>query len=297
MHRCLHHHYGRRILRAILATFWLCSAISAHAASRDQRDDALGASTTRAAKKEAIEAVPLQKIAAQDRRAVKKVMTDCSLFRRMPTGIIQCDPEVFTFLMKHPEMLVEMWKELGISRVDLKRTGKNRFSLTDNAGTTAQLRVVEEKCESGAQNRIVMYADGAYEGKPFKKPVRAQVVLLLRSGSFRETNGQVYVAARLDTFLRIDRASIELIAKAMHPWVGKTADANFLDTLQFVGNLSQAGTRNPNSVQRLVSNLSNVSPDLRKEMLSLTIQNGKHPRIQRSSNPSLAKKKVTSQRN
>ena len=296
MHRCLNHRFGRSFLRAFLATFCLFFALSAQAVTRDKKEEALRASTSRVAKFDAIKAIPLKEIPPRDRRAVTSVLNDCSLFRRMPTGIIQCDPELFTFLMKHPEMLVEMWQELGISRVDLKRTGRNSFSLTDNAGTTAQLKIVEEKCEPGAQNRIIMYANGAYEGKPFKSPVRAQMVLLLRSGSFRETNGQDYVAARLDTFIRIDKTSIELFAKAMHPWVGKTADANFLDTLHFVGNLSQAGSRNPTSVQRLVSNLSGISPDLREEMISLTLENAKRANYQSNGNSTMATKESSSRR-
>ncbi|MCG8448205.1 MAG: hypothetical protein MI725_01320 [Pirellulales bacterium] len=233
---------------------------------------ALGATTSRAAKQEAIRAIPLQRIPRNARRAVHQVITDSSLFRRMPTGIIACQPDLFTFLMQHPEVLVEMWKDLGISRVDLWRVDENTFQLSDNAGTTARLTIVEQKCEPGAQNRIVMYAEGAYEGKPFKKPVRAQCVLLLRSGSFKETNGKDYVAARLDTFVRVDRTSIKLFAKALHPLVGKTADANFLDTLKFVGNLSETAERNPARIEQLVTRLPRIPPQVEQEMLRLTYQ-------------------------
>ncbi|MEM8946162.1 MAG: hypothetical protein AAGD11_13390 [Planctomycetota bacterium] len=227
------------------------------------------ASTSEAARREATSYVPLDRIHRQYRSSVQKVMADCSLYRRMPTQMVDCDPRLFTFLAKNPELLVEMWRHMGISRVNLQRTGDNTFDLADGAGTTGKLVIVEQKCDERAQNRIVMYSEGAYEGKPFKRPVRAQCVLILRSGSITETNGRDYVACRLDTFVRIERTSIELFAKAMHPWVGKTADANFADTIGFISSLSKAAEQRPKKIERLVSSLPRVSSQRQRRMIQL----------------------------
>lgn len=227
------------------------------------------ASTSDAARDEAIQAIPLKNISRQYRGAVQKVLSDPSLYRRMPTQMVDCDPEMFTFLMKNPEMLVEIWREMGISQVLLKRTGDETFKLSDGAGTTGDLVIVEQQCDGNAQNRIVMFSAGAYEGKPFKRPVRAQCVLLLRSGSLKKKNGRDYVACRLDTFVRIERASIKFFAKALHPWVGKTADANFADTIQFISSFSQAAEQRPMTIERLVNDLEHVTPQRQRELVNL----------------------------
>lgn len=227
------------------------------------------ATTSDAARREAIEYIPLRQVHKKYRRSVQKVLEDTSLYRRMPTQMVDCDPRMFTFLAQNPELLVEMWQHMGISRVSLKRTGAETFSLSDGAGTTGKLVIVEQKCDELAQNRIVMFSDGAYEGKPFKRPVRAQCVLLLRSGSVKETNGRDYVACRLDTFVRIERTSIELFAKAMHPWVGKTADNNFVDTIGFISNLSKASEQRPESIERLVRGLPRVTKQRQQEFVRI----------------------------
>ena len=232
------------------------------------------ASTSHKSRLNAIRSIPLKNISPRYRRRVHQVLSDSSLYRRLPTQMVDCNPQLFTFLAKNPEMLVEIWREMGISRVDLVRSGSNTFQLTDNAGTTCELIIVEQKCDQRAQNRIVMYSDGSYEGKPFKRPVRAQCVMLLRTGSIKETNGRDYVAARLDTFIRIDRASIELFAKAVHPLVGRTADANFGDTMAFVSTFSQAAERQPETVQKLVNGLPRVSRARRQELERLAWQCG-----------------------
>jgi hypothetical protein len=238
-------------------------------AAKNGQQQSMQATTSDAARREAMQSIPLKKIHSKYRSSVQRVLTDYSLYRRLPTQMVDCDPELFTFVARNPEVLVEMWQQMGISRVTLERTGANTFSLADGAGTTGKLVIVEQKCDPDAQNRIVMYCDGAYEGKPFKRPVRAQCVLTLRSGSLRETNNRDYVACRLDTFVRIERASLELFAKAMHPWVGKTADANFADTISFVSNLSRAAEQRPATIERLAKSLPRVSKPRQQQLARL----------------------------
>ncbi len=265
----MHSYQSSTMLKMVLPCLLLgtiCGAQIDDVAAKESAKS-MQASTSQLAQREALRAIPLERMAPPHRRAVQRVLNDCSLYRRLPTGVVACQPDLFTWLMLHPETLVEIWRELGISNVDLERTGANSFRLSDNAGTTAQLSIVEQKCQPGAQNRIVMLADGAYDGKPFQRPIHAQCVLLLRSGSFQETNEKDYVAARLDTFVRVERTGVKLFAKALHPWVGKTADKNFLDTLQFVGNLSETACRHPERVRKLVVGLPGTPLPLRQELL------------------------------
>lgn len=228
--------------------------------------------TSRKARNEAIRAIPIKRIAPEYRRQIQVVLADTTVYRRLPTVAVDCYPPLFTFMAQNPEVLVQVWRQLGISNVDLRRTGKNTFRMTDSVGTVGQLTIVEQLCDDQAQNRIVMIAEGSYDGKPFKTPVRADCVLLLRSGSIKETNGRQYVAARLDTFLRIDRASLELFAKVVHPLVGKMADRNFSDTIHFVGNMSQASAARPATVERLANSLPHVSADGKNQLVSITQQ-------------------------
>jgi hypothetical protein len=219
-------------------------------------------------------AIPIAKVDPKFRKQVSEVLADPSIFRRMPTNVIDCQPELFTFLAQNPEVLTEIWRNLGVSKVELTRIGENTFELHDNAGTTGTLHVVEQTCEAGAQNRIVMYAEGSYDGKPFNNPVGARCVLVLTSGSVKETNGRYYVASRLDSFVKLDRASIEIMAQIAHPFVGKTADRNFADTLSFVSNLSYTAEERPERIVSMAGELAEVSPSRRERLASLAQECG-----------------------
>jgi hypothetical protein len=251
-----------RRLRQLCAAAALFAAAAVGAARAENPSEA---STSSAARQDATQAIPLSKIDPQFRRAVNDVLADPSLFRRMPTNVVDCRPEMFTFLAQNPEVLTEIWRELGVSKVELVRTGENSFDLRDHAGTTGKLWVVEQACDAAAQNRIVMYAEGAFEGKPFTRSVGARCVFLLRSGSVEETNGRRYVAARLDSFVKLDRTTVEIMAQVAHPFVGKTADRNFADTLSFISNLSYTAERRPESIVKLSGDLENVAPPRREQ--------------------------------
>jgi hypothetical protein len=227
----------------------------------------LGASTSPEAREEARRAVPLAKIDQAYRQAVGDVLADPSLFRRLPTSVVDCRPELFTFLAQNPEVLVQIWRHLGVSHVELVRTSAGTFRFSDGAGSTGTIAIVEQSCDKAAQNRIVMFVEGSYNGKPFQRPVSAQCVIVLRSGSMRETNGRQFVAARLDSFIKLDRASLEIVAKAVHPFVGQTADRNFGDTLSFVSNLSYTAEKRPEAIETLAGQLANLDEPLRQELV------------------------------
>lgn len=232
-------------------------------------EQTVAASTSDDARQEAIAAIPLAKVDPQYRAAVRSVLDNPSLFRRLPTNVVDCRPEMFTYFAENPDVLVEIWRELGMTQVELVRTGPGTYRLADGAGTTGRLVVVESSCDENAQNRVVLFTEGAYEGKPFTKPVSAQCVLVLRSGSVLETNGRHYVASRLDSFVKLDRPSMEILAKAAHPFVGHTADKNFADTLAFVSNFSYTAERRPETIERLTSRLEAIEAPRRTKLVGL----------------------------
>jgi hypothetical protein len=281
----------RRAITAgsLLAGPVLCLALSGTAAaapSPADRPDHSKATSDRAARDEALRAIPWRQIAPQQRRPVELVVKHPSIYRRLPTRIIDCDPDLFTFLARHPEVVIDVWRVMGLSQVALDRIGPvvpdiaSRqaqpglpcYRATDGAGTTGTVRFVYADWGDNARNLAVVYAQGAYEGKPLVTPLKAQSVLLLRSGAVQETNGRHYVTVRIDSFLRIEQVGIELVAKTIQPWISKTADHNFIETLTFVSNFSRAAEQNPYGIQRLATRLPTIDEPTRNELVALSFR-------------------------
>ena len=257
----------RRSLAVGLAIGAVVALLSGEA--RVARADTTSATSNRAARNEAMSAIPWRQMSPQHRRTAQSVVQNTSIYRRLPTRVIDCDPEVFTFLIQHPEVVIDIWRVMGISQVALQKRPDGSYRGADGAGTSGTVRFLHADWGQNAQNTAVVFAEGAYEGKPFVTPLKAKTVMLLRSGAVRETNGRHYVTVRIDSFLHLEQMGVELVAKTVQPWINKTADQNFIETLTFVSNFSRTAEKNPEGMQRLAGRLSALDEPTRNELVAL----------------------------
>ena len=248
---------------------WMLAAILLVTDRVRANDDRLAATSSRVARQESVRAMPLNRLNATKRAAVQSVLRSASVYRRMPTQVIDCDPELFTFLIRNPHVITNMWEVLDMSKLRMARTVDDTYQIDDGNSTRGTIRVLATDYGAEAHHRILLYSEATYRVKPFLRPVKIRCVFLLRSGTIRETNGRHYVTAQLDSFVAIDQVGLDLLARTVHPLLGKTADHNFVETMRFVSSFSQAAKKNPAGVERLTRRLTRVSPDVRRELVDL----------------------------
>jgi hypothetical protein len=221
--------------------------------------------TSRQARDEATRAMPLGKIPASKRQQVASIINGSTLFRRMPTQVIECDPGFYTFMVENPEVIVSVWRALGISEVKLNRLADDTLQADDGAGTVGKIEMVYHDHETH-----VYLAEGVYDGPVLASPLRGRCVMLLRSAFVRETNGRYYITCRCDSFVQLDNSTLEVLAKVIQPLVGQVADHNFRETALFIGGLNEAAEKNLTGVQDLSTKLREVTPEKRKEFATLS---------------------------
>lgn len=222
------------------------------------------AATDQTARESAIRAVPFEKLDEKARAKISTILSKDSVFRRLPTQVVPCDPEMYTFTVRHPDVIVNLWRVMGISKITLKQTGPNTFHYCDGEGTTGMIELLYENHDTH-----LAYTTCVYEGPLWPNPVTYRGVLLLKSGFIRETNGRYYVTTRLDTFSSITPGGIELLTKTFMPWFGKVADNNFAQTAAFVGGLSSTARKKPNSLRSVSYKLTMISEETRREFADL----------------------------
>jgi len=232
--------------------------------------DPLQATTSKSARQSAVRSIPFEQLDAEGRSKVKSVLSNLTVFRRMPTRVIDCDPSLYLFLVEHPDVLVNIWEVLRISNLEVRQSQKNSYRFTEPEGTAARFEFLHRSAETH-----VIYAEGTYEGPLFARPAQGRCVMVLRTGYVRETNGRYYITARLDAFLTVDHGGAELFAKTFHSLLGRTADINFVQTMAFLGSLSRTAEVNSRGVQRLSTRLANIQPKLRARLAELAGEIGR----------------------
>ena len=133
------------------------------------------------------------------------------------------------------------------------------------AGTVSQVELVY-----GTREQHLFMAEGYYDGPLLPRRVTGRCVLLLTSAFSQDTQQRPFVSNRLDVFVQLDNVGAEIVAKTLHPLMGRTIDRNFAESARFVGQVSHVAETNGPGVQRLVSRLDNVEPSVRTQFAQIT---------------------------
>lgn len=224
-------------------------------------------SSSRESREQALRSIPLGNLTPQAVAKLRPVLDDPTIFRRMPVQTIVCDPEMFTFIIRYPEVLVEIWQLMGMTRVTMERSGPFAFAGEDGAGTTCRCELI-----LGSEKLHVYYTEGDYEGGLINRKLDGRCVCVIHSQPAIGENGQALVTASMDIFLKLDNLGADLIAKTISPLVVKTADYNYIESLRFVSQLSTAAQRNPQAVEQLAARLEGLRPDVRNRFIQVANQ-------------------------
>ena len=225
--------------------------------------------TSKAARQEAVRGIPLDRLDADAKKKASSVINADSLFRRMPVETVDCDPNLYLFLLRSPEVVVEIWQLMGVTDLKLTRTGPESFRVVDNAGTTGSVEFLY-----GDQNTHILYVEGQYRGPLYPRAITANCLLVMQSGYKRRADGSYAITSRLDTFIDVKNVGADLVAKTFQSVFGRTTDHNFIETAGFIGKLSEAAEENPAGVQRLAAKLTGLDPKVREQFAQCAADTG-----------------------
>lgn len=235
---------------------------------------------------DALRTLPLSKLTPQGRALADKVIKDVTVFRRLPHSAIECDPEMFTFLVDHPDMVINMWEVMGVSKVAMKKIGPASFHIDDGQGTTGEIHYLYR---SATQH--VVFCEGTYTGTLVPRAIRGRCLLSLRTGHVRDADDHSLIQCRLDSFVQLDNIGVEIFAKTFHNMIGGVADHNFKETTGFASTVSRAAENGPEGLQRISARCDRVTPQTKEQFAAIT------DRIYRESMGSLTPPQSTAARN
>ncbi len=255
-------------LRAMLAGVAVVWGLAGRAHSEEGHPPAgppSHASTSREAREDAIRAIPWDHLSAEGRQKVQWVLGNTSVFRRLPVRIIQCDPDLYLFLVHNPDVVVNIWEVLGVSHLTMRRQGLEAFQVTDDIGTVGTLEFLYR-----SRNLQLAFIDGVYNGPMFGHRIRGRGIMLLRSQYVREADGRCLITSRLDAFMNIEPGGAEFLTKTFQPVVGKIADTNFQQSVGFLACLCRTAEVNQAGMMRLAAKLTRVPPEVRQRLAELS---------------------------
>ncbi len=237
----------------------LSSTVSAQRTPIDSRSG----SSSRKERKNAVEAIPFHKLTPQAAQRIQSVIKHPTIYRRLPIKTIESDQPLFVFLIRNPEVVVDIWKIMGVTQLTINRTGEFTFQSDDGAGTKSHFELLY-----GTPHLHVYHGTGYYEGSMLKNKVTGQCVIIMRT-EHKVVDGRPMVKNRLDVFLDIDNHAADVIAKTISPLFARTADINFVETSKFLSRMSDAAENSSDGMHDLADRLPTVRADVRQQFESV----------------------------
>ncbi len=252
-------------MAAILLALWVVSPLGAKS-PLDQLESPKGTGS-RKARQEAVSSIPWREIQPAVGGQLLDVVTDPTVYRRMPPRMIACDMRLHQFIVRNPDSLAHLWDHLGITDIHVDRKGQFAFQADDGHGTTSRIDLIY-----GRPDLHIFHGAGAYEGPLFRGSIRGQGVVVMRSQPYLRPDGKQLIHDQMDVFLKIDSGPADAVAKTIYPLFVRNADTNFVETARFVEKLSEAASNNPPATQSLIDQLTKLHPMVKAEFSDVVRQ-------------------------
>lgn len=250
------------IVQAGAKMFGKASRPAANAASPNAYPeiDAKGSSSS-AARKEAIAALPVEHLSPENRQKVETLIKSVSFYRRLPKVTFPVEPGVYQYFLAHPDVAVSIWRAMKISKLQMWQTGRHDYEADTGDGSVGALEVLHE----GAEKHLVA-CDGMYKSPLLTKPIEAKSLLLLQTSFSRDAEGVVYVTHRADLFVSFPSQTIDVVSKIFSPLTVTMTDRTFSEVSLFLKMMSLAMARRPDWVEQIAEKMEGV-PELRRDQV------------------------------
>ena len=221
-----------------------------------------GSSET-AARQAAVREIPIAELAPAAQTVVRDCVSHATTYRRLPVRLIPCTPRLFGLMSNHPDLVVSMWRSLGMTELELREMESGAYSLSDAAGTSGHVQYLYRSRE-----KMLILVDGSYTGPLSVTTLKGRSLVLLTSKYYLGSDGKPYVRCQADCFVKIENEGAEVIIRLLEPIVSGIVDNNFIHTASFVGDVYEASLQNSESIRALAQQMGSIRSEVVQEFVT-----------------------------
>lgn len=249
---------------------------------RIEAQESVKSSSSQTPRELAEESIPWDDLTESAKSCLQDVISDTTLFQRLSVQQVHCDSNIYVHLARHPEILANMWELMGVTKLRIDRTDKYRMQVDDGQGTKAKMELIY-----GTPHLHLFFCEGTYQGSLIPTVSTGRAIIIIRSRYLQQKSIPT-VRHQMDLFLQIDDMADQLIVKTLSYFFMKTADANFAETTQFLGQIDDIVRKNPSGMKRLSKRLTRVEVPIRNQFAELVESaNAQYVRLARTQQKSV----------
>lgn len=209
-------------------------------------------------------AIPLRQLTAENRLRARKILEDCTQYRRLPSLQYTIDEPVYRYLLQHPDVAVSTWRVMGISRFEMWQTGPQDFEAQAIDGSEGLVDILYQD-----QNQMLFICDGNYHHALLPKPLEASALVWFRMAFTPNAEGTQVVIQKADVFVRFPSAGVSAVAKMLTPVTNSMMDRNLFEVSLYGSMMSRAVRDEPEWVIQVAEQMEGVLPQRKGELITV----------------------------
>ncbi len=211
--------------------------------------------------------IPMEQIAPQQREAVSDVIRNHSFHQKGKTETFPCNPRLYLRLLNEPALTLALWKDLSPSPARLSQTGPSQYHGTDGQGTTASWEFLLR-----SPQLHVLLCNLDYVSPRGAAKLSGRIVLIVRSGYFREQGGEFWVKHDIEAFVKVDSRGWKAVAATMRPLIERLLEDQIQEAGWFVSLMARLVEMYPEWASSVAAQQADLSPQTRQGFQELIAQ-------------------------
>jgi hypothetical protein len=213
------------------------------------------------------EIVPLNRIAPDYRDVVAEVIRDHTFRRHGKPETFPCNPRIYLSLLNEPVLTLALWKDLNPHPAVLRQIAQDRFEGTDGAGTSATWQYVLR-----SPRLHVLLCNLDYATPRGNARLVGRIVLVVRSGFYKEVNGEHWVQHDIEAFVKVDSHGWKAVAATVRPLLERLLEDQVKEAGWFISLMGRLVEMYPTWATGVARGQNEIHPDTRNAFVTLVAQ-------------------------
>lgn len=215
--------------------------------------------------------IPMEQIPAEHRANVSEVIREATFHRQGESDTFPCNAKLYLNLVNEPTITLALWKDLGDSPVRLQQVNNTLYKGTDGAGANASWEYLVR-----SPNLTVLLSHLDYASPRGNVNLQGRIVMIVRSGFYREVNGESYVKHDIEAFVKIDSKGWKALAKTVRPVIENLLEDQVREAGWFVSLMGRLVESYPEWAKQVALTKAEATPETKQRFVKV-VQDARKP--------------------
>ncbi len=208
--------------------------------------------------------IPYRKMSRNAQTRATYILNNISQYRRMPSLQYPINPDIYQYLINHPDVAISTWRVMGISTLQMWQTDEFEYEAKATDGSTGTADVLWRD-----GNQCLFIVEGRYESPLLPGSIEASALVWLQFRFVKAKDGSLLVNQQVETFVHFPSTAIDTIAKLTSRLTNSILDRNVFEVSLYARMMTKAAEKEPQWIGHLARRLEGVPQERGRELASL----------------------------